>query len=114
MTPAGRTAVLVMLASIIVFDTTALPVARDGGGVVATAKTAQGVVRGVVRDGAVQFLGIPYARPPVGNFRWRGPQAPGAYADAVYDASYPRSECVQLVGSSRGGNQPRVRGTEDC
>ena len=38
--------------------------------------TTSGKVRGYERDGRVDFLGIPYAAPPVGDLRWKEPQAP--------------------------------------
>ncbi|WP_246465382.1 carboxylesterase/lipase family protein [Novosphingobium jiangmenense] len=37
--------------------------------------TSGGEVRGTVNAGADAFLGIPYAAPPVGELRWREPQA---------------------------------------
>lgn len=40
--------------------------------------TREGPVRGVVNDaGSVEiFAGIPYARPPIGDLRWRAPEPP--------------------------------------
>jgi para-nitrobenzyl esterase len=39
--------------------------------------TTYGDVEGFVdADGITQFLGVPYAKPPVGNLRWRPPQDP--------------------------------------
>ena len=39
-------------------------------------KTANGVVEGINDSGVLIFKGIPFARPPVGNLRWRPPQPP--------------------------------------
>ncbi|MBQ9612819.1 MAG: carboxylesterase/lipase family protein [Lachnospiraceae bacterium] len=37
-------------------------------------RTRDGMLRGSVRDGVYQFLGVPYAAPPVGALRFRKPQ----------------------------------------
>src|SRR5580658_6046880 len=47
---------------------------------------AQGRLRGVRRGDLWSFSGIPYARPPVGELRWRPPQAPDPW-DGIGDAA---------------------------
>ncbi|MBI2170289.1 MAG: carboxylesterase/lipase family protein [Actinobacteria bacterium] len=44
-------------------------------------ETASGKVEGFEKRGVLQFRGIPYAAPPVGDLRWRAPQAPKPWAD---------------------------------
>src|ERR1700733_5012468 len=61
------------------------------------AGTANGAVRGLA-DGAVdEFLGIPYAAPPVGALRWQPPQ-PAASWSGVRDATQFAPHCPQLAG----------------
>jgi para-nitrobenzyl esterase len=37
-------------------------------------ETKEGPVQGFISNGVTEFLGIPYAEPPVGNFRWQPPK----------------------------------------
>src|ERR1700677_1187471 len=59
-------------------------------------KTDHGKVQGKMSaDGqARDFLGIPYAAPPVGRLRWKPPQ-PGAKWDGVRQATSFGSRCMQ-------------------
>lgn len=46
-------------------------------------------------DGGAAFKGIPYARPPLGELRWRAPQ-PAAVWTGVRDAAAFSVACTQL------------------
>ncbi len=70
--------------------------------------TANGLVRGLA-DGAVdEFLGIPYARPPVGELRWRPPQAAASWT-GVRDVTQFGPHCPQPPTSFGQGST-----SEDC
>jgi para-nitrobenzyl esterase len=61
-----------------------------------TVKTEQGKAHGkTINDGKVQaFLGLPYAAPPVGDLRWKGPQPPARWK-GERDASKFGAHCAQ-------------------
>src|SRR5580658_6370771 len=60
------------------------------------ALTANGAVRGTSSGPVNEFLGIPYAAPPVGALRWRPPQ-PAASWPGVRDATAFAPHCPQLA-----------------
>lgn len=72
--------------------------------------TNKGLVRGITQR-TVQgkfvdaFLGIPYAQPPIGQYRFRHPQATQAWA-GERDASRMSSSCPQLNDTFFGANFP--------
>ncbi len=39
-------------------------------------KTKYGIISGIEKDKVVLFKGVPYARPPIGDLRWREPEEP--------------------------------------
>jgi len=69
--------------------------------------TEGGLVQGVVDSGVVSFVGIPYARPPVGDLRWRAPQPVQSWK-VVHDAGRLAPDCMQapLGPPPRGGRHP--------
>jgi para-nitrobenzyl esterase len=64
--------------------------------------TTSGPLKGIVNGNVSEFLGIPYAAPPVGNLRWMPPQPFGTW-HGLLDASSFGNVCTQ------GG-----RGSENC
>jgi para-nitrobenzyl esterase len=64
---------------------------------VPTVKTTAGSVRGLVATGMREFLGIPYAAPPVGKLRWQPPQAHARWTKTL-DATKFGSGCPQAAG----------------
>jgi para-nitrobenzyl esterase len=79
------------------------------------ATTEAGAVRGVEGAGVRAFLGLPYAAPPVGDLRWRGPRPVAAW-EGVRDATRLGSDCVQALGRKAilGGGGGLAVGSEDC
>jgi para-nitrobenzyl esterase len=73
-----------------------------------TARIETGALRGVVREGVEQFLGVPYAAPPVGALRWAAPQAPIAWK-GERDENIANARCPQTATA----DTPRSE-DEDC
>jgi para-nitrobenzyl esterase len=76
------------------------------------ASTASGPVRGEANTAntVLQFKGIPYAAPPVGDLRWRAPQAPASWTDEREATAFGPA-CAQ-PGSAFG--PPSTTVNEDC
>ncbi len=71
---------------------------------------AQGALRGQSRDGAQEFLGVPYAAPPVGAARLRAPAPPPRWP-GVREATRQSPACLQF--SPFGLSDPAAV-SEDC
>ena len=62
-------------------------------------ETKYGKIKGVDCGEYVEYRGIPYAKPPVGEFRWKAPQPLDAF-DGVYQATEFKSRSMQDDGFS--------------
>lgn len=77
----------------------------------APVSTTDGPVEGVSKDGVARFLGIPYAKPPVGPLRWMPPQ-PAAKWTAVRQANKFGPTCAQVTTLGPFAGPPNSN--EDC
>ena len=97
--------------------------ARDGahrrisavtGDTALVAVTASGPVRGAAREDLRVWRGIPYARPPSGELRFRPPQPPEAWRD-VRAAAEPGRAAWQADPADPFTGRPRpLERDEDC
>ncbi len=72
-----------------------------------------GTLEGTQNRSIFSFKGIPYAQAPIGQWRWREPQAPAKWS-GVRDAKKFGNACIQKPGLSdkNGGNPGPI--SEDC
>ncbi len=69
-------------------------------------KVEQGMVQGTIEEGLTVYRGIPFAAPPIGDFRWRAPQ-PAAKWEGVRQAT-------NFAPGPMQGGRPPSRMSEDC
>jgi para-nitrobenzyl esterase len=75
-------------------------------------ETQYGQIQGNAFTGGVEFLGIPYAKPPVGDLRWKPPQAPVSWPGVILTQSF-KPGCAQM-DFPQGQTTGQLVGDEDC
>jgi para-nitrobenzyl esterase len=79
-------------------------------------QTAEGIVVGEINkeNNTQSWKGIPYAKPPVGELRWKETQAPDKRPAPLKTTAFS-NVCPQYVDHDRNPNTPWViQGNEDC
>lgn len=75
-------------------------------------ETQFGKIRGSVNGNVYQFLGIPFAKPPVDTLRWKAPQNPEFWTEILNTKDFapvcPQKKFVQ------GDTTFTIEGNEDC
>lgn len=78
-------------------------------------KTSNGLVQGTSDSYANMYLGIPFAKPPVNELRWKQPVPSDSWSPSILNATLFKPSCAQLNCSQRMPNAscpPTV--SEDC
>lgn len=75
-------------------------------------KIESGTIRGIKENDIESFKGIPYAAPPIGEFRWRPPQPVTPWTD-IFDATAYGANCAQAPWP-RGAEGIADGSCEDC
>ncbi|KAK4880302.1 hypothetical protein RN001_008448 [Aquatica leii] len=76
-----------------------------------------GKIRGIVSQtrnyrNYYSFRGIPFAKPPIGNLRFKDPESPIPWGDNILDATKDAPKCIQKNFFT--SLDPKIEGKEDC
>src|ERR1700722_14015684 len=74
-------------------------------------ETKEGPVQGFLVNGVAEFLGIPYAEPPIGNLRWMPPKKHAPWT-TVLQAKTFGPQCLQVT--TLGPFAGPANANEDC
>ena len=74
-------------------------------------QTKEGPVQGFISNGVAEFLGVPYAEPPVGNLRWKPPKNHAPWAGVLKTQAYAPI-CAQIT--TLGVFAGPANNNEDC
>lgn len=74
--------------------------------------TQFGQIQGAMNGNVFQFLGIPFAKPPVNTLRWKAPQNPDSWTNVLSTTNFP-PVCPQK-NFEQDGTTYTLEGNEDC
>lgn len=74
--------------------------------------TQFGPIQGSANGNVIQFLGIPFAKPPIDSLRWKAPQTPNAWTTTLNTTNFAPA-CPQK-SFTQGDTTSTLIGDEDC
>jgi para-nitrobenzyl esterase len=74
--------------------------------------TKFGLIKGNNNGDVLEFLGVPFAKPPLDSLRWKPPQDPDNWNDTLLCQSF-KPGCIQK-DFQQGSTSYTVKGSEDC
>lgn len=75
-------------------------------------ETQFGIIKGSVNGNVYQFLGIPFAKPPVDSLRWKAPRNPETWSEILNTTEFA-PVCPQKK-FAQGDTTYTIEGNEDC
>lgn len=75
-------------------------------------QTQFGPIQGAQNGGVVQFLGVPFASPPVNDLRWKAPEDPTPWGSTLQTTAFAPA-CPQKL-FQQGDTTSTLIGNEDC
>lgn len=74
-------------------------------------RCSNGIFVGSEKNGAVGYIGVPYAKQPVGDLRWKAPEQPTP-SDKIFIADKPSVMPLQILGGNKKFDANKIG--EDC
>lgn len=84
-----------------------LEVSGEAVGPITKTRVTQGEVEGIEKNGMGYFYAVPYGQPPVGDLRWREPQAAKVW-EGTFKATEPGPMAPQAIRSRPGQESPKT------
>ncbi|VAV91518.1 Para-nitrobenzyl esterase [hydrothermal vent metagenome] len=71
------------------------------------------IVGSITQNGSHRWAGIAFAKPPIGDLRWRAPRSPENW-DGVFSAVDASARCPQMTRQTDIEKAGQLAGSEDC
>ena len=102
---------LALIFFVVMFFSPAVIYAAENYDETLAVKCRNGIFVGAEKNGAVSYIGMPYAKPPVGTLRWKAPEQPTP-SDEIFIADKPSVMPLQILGGGKKFDASKVG--EDC